>query len=77
MPERGLSEAMIATVRERMVEQRLSGRALAERIGMDATTLAAHLRGEGKVELEEWDALAVTLGASGLEELLAEARRRE
>lgn len=73
---RDLSNALIAVVRQRMEEQRMSGRALAGKIGITHVTMAAHLKGEGTVGIDEFEAIAHALGARDVEELLTEARRR-
>lgn len=73
---RDLADALLEVVRQRMAEHQLSGRALAARIGLSPVTTAAHLRGEGTIGVDEWEAIAQALGARDLEELLEEARRQ-
>lgn len=76
VPDRELTEAMLDIVRDRMEEQGLSMRGLAERSGLPYTNINRRLKGEGVIGLEEWDALAAALGDNRLEDLLEEARRR-
>jgi len=74
--ERELTETMLDIVRDRMEEQGLSMRGLAEKSGLPYTNINRRLKGEGVIGLEEWDALAAALGDNRLEDLLEEARRR-
>lgn len=75
MDESALADAMAALVTARAAEDGISISELARRTGTGQPTMMRRLRGELKVTVDQWEAIAVALGWRDLEELLGEARR--
>lgn len=74
--ERELADALTATVTDRAVDDQVSMAELARRTGTGQSTMLRQMRGDLKVTVDQWQAIAIALGWSDLEDLLATARRR-
>ncbi len=59
-----LSLAAVEVIRQRMLDQGVSGKRLAETVGMPQTSLARLLRGKGDLTLDELARVAEALGSN-------------